>query len=272
MRWFCWLFFTLPVTEHLVAFPSSLPLFRRPSLFSLSSTSEKPNLSNDDALLEPMHSASYDILEHPTEEMRERDLEDLVRQRAMRFYDRQLIRTQEKCYLVGLEERKTASSSVLLQPAERSPSSKEDEKLSFSLEESLTELGELAGAAGLTVVGSTYQRLTTPNVEYYIGPGKVKEITDQMHRLGCSCVVVDTELSPSQQKNLEAAFNKDLLKKERSGGSGSNRDVAYVKVVDRTALILDIFAQHAKTREGIHTLFTATVLCADEDLLDLDCE
>eukprot|EP00981_Chlorochromonas_danica_P008877 scaffold2324_cov163-Ochromonas_danica.AAC.17 len=224
MRWLCWLFLTLPVTEHLVAFPSSLPLFRRrPSRLSLCSTSEKPNnLFNDDALLEPMHSASYDILEHPTEEMRERDLEDLLRQRAMRFYDRQLIRTQEKCYLVGLEERKTAASSVLLQPIERVPSSKEDEKLlSFSLEESLTELSELAGAAGLTVVGSTYQRLTTPNVEYYIGPGKVKEITEQMHRLGCSCLVVDTELSPSQQKNLEAAFNKDLLKKEQQRGSGS---------------------------------------------------
>eukprot|EP01039_Chlorochromonas_danica_P009498 gene9498-10499_t len=253
-----WLYWTV-VFFAAAWFCNQRYLARRPSRLSLCSTSEKPNnLFNDDALLEPMHSASYDILEHPTEEMRERDLEDLLRQRAMRFYDRQLIRTQEKCYLVGLEERKTAASSVLLQPIERVPSSKEDEKLlSFSLEESLTELSELAGAAGLTVVGSTYQRLTTPNVEYYIGPGKVKEITEQMHRLGCSCLVVDTELSPSQQKNLEAAFNKDLLKKEQQRGSGSgsgsgsgrNGEVSYVKVVDRTALILDIFAQHAKTRE-----------------------
>lgn len=65
-----------------------------------------------------------------------------------------------------------------------------------------------------------------------------------MSKLKCTCVIFDVELTPSQQKNLELAFNQDNSK---SGGAKSQQ---YVKVLDRTALILDIFAQHAKTKEG----------------------
>lgn len=61
-----------------------------------------------------------------------------------------------------------------------------------------------------------------------------------MSKLSCCCVILDTELSPSQQKNLEKAFNQENYKTSK----------AQIKVIDRTALILDIFAQHARTKEG----------------------
>ena len=67
-----------------------------------------------------------------------------------------------------------------------------------------------------------------------------------MNKLKCTCVIFDVELTPSQQKNLELAFNQHPSK-----GSGAlPKGQQYIKVVDRTALILDIFAQHAKTKEG----------------------
>ena len=86
---------------------------------------------------------------------------------------------------------------------------------------------------GLTVVGSTYQRVARPNLEYYIGQGKTKEIAKNMAKHNCKCVIFDAELSPSQQKNLELSFNQELPKSAKQT----------IKVVDRTALILDIFAQ-----------------------------
>jgi GTP-binding protein HflX len=146
-------------------------------------------------------------------------------ERALRFYDEKLVRQDEKCYLVGLEDK--------------SQSQVQSGAGAFTMEESLTELSELAGAAGLTVVGSTYQRVSKPSIEYYIGLGKTKDISKAMSRNKCTCVIFDTELTPSQQKNLEIAFNT-----EKKG----NEDK--IKVVDRTALILDIFAQHARTKEG----------------------
>ena len=146
-------------------------------------------------------------------------------ERALRFYDEKLVRQDEKCYLVGLEDK--------------SQSQVQSGAGAFTMEESLTELSELAGAAGLTVVGSTYQRVSKPSIEYYIGLGKTKDIAKAMSRNKCTCVIFDTELTPSQQKNLEIAFNT-----EKKG----NEDK--IKVVDRTALILDIFAQHARTKEG----------------------
>jgi GTP-binding protein HflX len=155
--------------------------------------------------------------------------------RALRFLDPTLLRkkSSEKCYLVGLEDK---SKNEHL----------DDTK--FTLEESLTELSELAGAAGMEVVGSTYQRLERPSIEYYVGPGKVKDIAKNMMKLKCTCVVFDTELSPSQQKNLEISF-KQQMAAAATGRSGGNSK-GTVKVLDRTALILDIFAQHARTREG----------------------
>jgi len=95
---------------------------------------------------------------------------------------------------------------------------------------SLEELALLADTAGAQVVGQTVQRLERPNPATYIGKGKVQEVASQRFALGYSTIIFDDELTPSQQRNLE-----DALK---------------VKVLDRTALILDIFAQHARTREG----------------------
>ena len=96
--------------------------------------------------------------------------------------------------------------------------------------QSLAELAELARTAGAEVVGSTTQRLDHPVAATYIGRGKVEEVTETAKALGANVVIFDDELAPSQQRNLEAALG--------------------VKVIDRTALILDIFATRARTREG----------------------
>ncbi|MEX0800080.1 MAG: GTPase HflX [Dehalococcoidia bacterium] len=100
----------------------------------------------------------------------------------------------------------------------------------WSTEGSLEELALLADTAGARVVGRTLQRIDRPNPATYVGKGKVDEIATQRGSLGYSTVIFDDELSPSQQRTLEKQLD--------------------VKVLDRTALILDIFAQHARTREG----------------------
>ena len=87
-----------------------------------------------------------------------------------------------------------------------------------------------------------------------------------MSKLKCTCVIFDVELTPSQQKNLELAFNQELNSK--SGGSKSSQQV--VKVLDRTALILDIFAQHAKTKEGqlqVRESGYILYVCRSEDII-----
>jgi GTP-binding protein HflX len=96
--------------------------------------------------------------------------------------------------------------------------------------ESIVELAELASTAGAEVVGTTTQRLDHPNVATYIGKGKVDEVKEAARAADANVVVFDDELSPSQQRNLEKALG--------------------TKVIDRTALILDIFASRARTREG----------------------
>ena len=100
------------------------------------------------------------------------------------------------------------------------------------VEDSLDELARLATTAGLEVVGQTMQRLDKINLSTYIGPGKVEEIKALIGELEAGVVIFDDELSPRNQRELEQAFGEDI------------------KVLDRTALILDIFALHAQTREG----------------------
>ncbi len=104
--------------------------------------------------------------------------------------------------------------------------------ISYNLEATLSELERLAHTAGVQVVDTTYQRLDKPNPATFIGSGKAKEIAKLCDELNADVVIFDDELTPSQQSNLERIFDKDI------------------KVIDRTALILDIFALHAKTREG----------------------
>ncbi len=100
------------------------------------------------------------------------------------------------------------------------------------IEDSLAELAQLALTAGLEVAGQTWQRLERFNPATLIGTGKVEEVLELCSDLACNAIVFDEELSPRQLRNLEEA-------------AGNN-----TKILDRTSLILDIFAQHARTREG----------------------
>jgi len=97
-------------------------------------------------------------------------------------------------------------------------------------ENSLHELAALAETAGAVVLDGLLQRRPTPDPATYLGRGKVQELADTVAALGADTVVADTELAPSQRRALE--------------------DAVKVKVIDRTAVILDIFSQHAKSREG----------------------
>ena len=103
----------------------------------------------------------------------------------------------------------------------------------WSLADSLEELARLAETAGLKVVGQLEQRLDRVNPATLIGSGKVEELVALRADTGADAVIFDEELSPGQQRELEKAIRNDNI-----------------KVLDRTALILDIFAQHARTREG----------------------
>jgi GTPase len=100
----------------------------------------------------------------------------------------------------------------------------------WSTEDSLVELGTLARTAGADVVGTMIQRLRHPDSATYIGKGRAQELSDLEKQLGFDLVIFDDELSPSQQRNLEKLLE--------------------ARIIDRTTLILDIFAQHARTREG----------------------
>jgi GTP-binding protein HflX len=100
----------------------------------------------------------------------------------------------------------------------------------FSAEESMAELRELAVSAGGEVAGEIFQRRQRPDPATLIGSGKVTEIKGAVASVAPDLMIFDHELSPSQQRNLERELE--------------------VRVVDRTQLILDIFARHARTREG----------------------
>ncbi|MCH7699630.1 MAG: GTPase HflX [Chloroflexi bacterium] len=101
---------------------------------------------------------------------------------------------------------------------------------SWDAESSLEELGRLVDTAGGRVVGKTIQKLDSPHPAQYVGAGRLNDIVAQRETIGYNLVVFDDELTPRQQRKLEEALE--------------------VKVLDRTALILDIFAMRARTREG----------------------
>ncbi|MHB1415762.1 MAG: GTPase HflX, partial [Chloroflexota bacterium] len=100
----------------------------------------------------------------------------------------------------------------------------------WSLEDSLKELGFLAETAGMVPVGQVTQRLARPHPAHYLGKGKIQELIELKGSLNYDVVLVDDELAPSQLRNLESALA--------------------CPIVDRTALILRIFAARARTREG----------------------
>lgn len=119
---------------------------------------------------------------------------------------------KEKSFLVGIELHNSPSL--------------------LPMEDSLAELAALAETAGLNVVGELFQRLNRPNPDTFVGSGKVEEINALVHECQADLVIFDSELSPRHQRQLEKSLEG-------------------IRVIDRTALILDIFAQHAQTREGI---------------------
>jgi len=102
--------------------------------------------------------------------------------------------------------------------------------LDWTANDSLQELGHLASTAGAEVVGAQYQRLRAPTSTYYVGKGKLTELVALKSTLDFDLVIADDELSPRQQRTLETEFD--------------------VRVIDRTALILDIFAHQAQSKEG----------------------
>lgn len=97
-------------------------------------------------------------------------------------------------------------------------------------ENSLRELAALAETAGAAVLDGLLQRRPHPDPATYLGRGKAQELKDIVAAVGADTVIADTELAASQRRALE--------------------DVVKVKVIDRTTVILDIFSQHAKSREG----------------------
>src|SRR6478672_10736205 len=96
--------------------------------------------------------------------------------------------------------------------------------------EGLTELRELLRTAGVADVGEMVQRREHPHPNSYLGPGKVDELKAELASADANLVACDDELSPRQERNLEAALG--------------------IPVIDRTAIILDIFASHAHSAEG----------------------
>ena len=125
----------------------------------------------------------------------------------------------ERVVLVGLDLSSTAPGS-----GSRALSAAQD------AETSLSELAALAETAGSQVLDALIQKRDHPDPATYLGSGKAAELAEIVVTAGADTVIVDGELAPSQRRALE--------------------DVVGVKVVDRTAVILDIFAQHAKSREG----------------------
>lgn len=100
----------------------------------------------------------------------------------------------------------------------------------WSIEESMAELERLADTAGAVIVGRFTQRKEKPDAALFLGKGKVSEIAMEIQNTDATLLILDDELTPSQQHNLEQILG--------------------IKVIDRTALILDIFAQRARSREG----------------------
>jgi GTP-binding protein HflX len=144
----------------------------------------------------------------------------------------------EKVILVGVEiskavrqqQRTALAASAAAAPSTGEVRPQEDPCPAFTARESLEELVTLATSAGGTVVEQVIQNRIRPDAATLIGSGKVEELAALAKAFEADTVIFDNELTPTQQRNLEKALS--------------------VKVIDRTQLILDIFARRARTREG----------------------
>ena len=142
---------------------------------------------------------------------------------------------QERAFLVGLDYRTTRRPDKRLtngaQAARDNASpSRPSSQPKFSAEESLGELRDLAISAGAEIVGEILQHRDRPDAATLIGKGKLEEIAGAVASSSADLLLFDHDLTASQQRNIEKAVN--------------------ARVIDRTQLILDIFATHARTREG----------------------
>jgi len=128
---------------------------------------------------------------------------------------------------VGKRARVKAKERAILVGVDFSYPEKEE---LWSTDESLEELASLAETAGVTIASKVVQRRRNPDPKFYIGKGKVDEIREQAKELGAHVVLFNDELRPAQSRNLEESIG--------------------TKIVDRTQLIMDIFAQRAQTKEA----------------------
>ncbi len=152
--------------------------------------------------------------------------------------------SRERAFLVGIEYRirsragapkagkgaLTGQAQAARDSATPSAASKAPSIPEFSAEESLDELRSLAGSAGAEIAGQFLQRRDKPDAATLIGKGKLEEIAGAAASVSADLLLFDHDLTASQQRNIEKIVN--------------------IRVIDRTQLILDIFAKHARTREG----------------------
>jgi GTP-binding protein HflX len=146
---------------------------------------------------------------------------------------------RERAFLIGIDSGKRArplqQAKAAREAAAKSSRKKSDQtdaspELPFSAEDSIAELHELASSAGAEVVGQFLQRKEKPDPATLIGSGKLEEIAGAAASSQADLILFDHDLTPSQQRNIEK--------------------IVEARVIDRTQLILDIFARHARTREG----------------------
>ena len=140
---------------------------------------------------------------------------------------------KERAFLVGLDYRvrkPKGVTSVAAAARDAASTPRVNAQPQFSAEESLDELRDLAISAGAEIVGDILQHRDRPDPATLIGKGKLEEIAGAAASSSADIVLFDHDLTASQQRNIERLVN--------------------ARVIDRTQLILDIFATHARTREG----------------------
>ena len=139
---------------------------------------------------------------------------------------------RQSAFLVGLQTAPPARGAAPDDARGAPPAGLAAEPEAWGVEQCLDELARLADSAGLRVAGRTWQRRRQPDPQTYLGAGKLAEAADAARAAGAGVVLFDDELTPSQLRNVERSLGDELL------------------AVDRTALILDLFARHARSREG----------------------
>ncbi|HZP18332.1 MAG TPA: GTPase HflX, partial [Terriglobales bacterium] len=141
---------------------------------------------------------------------------------------------QERAFLVGLDyhnrTREHRNLRTTAQAARDATAPRPGSEPQFSAEESLSELRDLAASAGAEIAGEVLQRRDRPDPATLVGKGKLEEIAAAAAAAAADVLLFDHDLTASQQRNVEK--------------------LAHIRVIDRTQLILDIFATHARTREG----------------------